>query len=99
MAYQVYFGDLTEEIQALLLTVLKLKEETETLEPGEAEMLYALRGSTTPAPVPPDEQPSRAQRQPGAGGGGRRGPSRRGSRSRGSGGGGSSGGGGGGSNN
>lgn len=82
MAYQVYFGDLTEENQALVLALLKFKEETESLEPGEAELLYALRGSSTPTPIPPEDQGSR-HRQPGGGGrpgGGRRGGSRRGGR-------------------
>ena len=62
MAYQVYFGDLTEENQALLLTLLRLKEEADALEPGEAELLYSLRGTTAPTPYPPLEEPSR-QRQ------------------------------------
>ena len=77
MAYQVYFGELKEENQALMLTILKLKEEADALEPGEAEMLYALRGSSTPTPLPPEEQSSR--QRPGGGGGGRRGSGRRGS--------------------
>jgi hypothetical protein len=79
MAYQVYFADLTEENRGLLLAVLKLKEEAGTLEPGEAERLYEIRGSETPTPLPPEEQPQRP-RQNNGGGGGRRGPSRRGPR-------------------
>lgn len=79
MAYQVYFGDLSEENQGLLLAVLKFKEEAGTLEKEEAQMLYARRGSETPTPLPPEEQPQR-HRQGGGGGGGRRGSSRRGSR-------------------
>ena len=63
MAYQVYFSNLVEENQALVLTLLRLKEEANTLEPGEAELLYELRGSTTPIPYPPAEEPVR-HRQP-----------------------------------
>ena len=77
MAYQVYFGDLSEENQGLLLAVLKFKEEAGTLEKEEAQMLYARRGSETPTPLPPEEQPQRHRQ---GGGGGRRGSSRRGSR-------------------
>ncbi len=76
MAYQVYFGDLAEENQALVLTLLKLKEEAGELEPDEAELLYKLRGSSTPTPYPPLEDPPR-QRPGGGGGGGPRRPSRR----------------------
>jgi len=79
MAYQVYFADLTEENRGLLLAVLKLKEEAGTLEPGEAPLLYGIRGSETPTPLPPEEQSPRP-RQNNGGGGGRRGPSRRGPR-------------------
>lgn len=78
MAYQVYFGDLTEENQGLLLAVLKLKEEAGTLEPDEAQVLYAIRGSDTPTPLPPEEQPQRHRQN--SNGGGRRGSSRRGPR-------------------
>ena len=63
MAYQVYFGDLTEENQALTLTLLRLKEEANALEPGEAELLYSLRGSSTPTPYPPLEEPARHRPQ------------------------------------
>ena len=59
MAYQVYFGDLTEENKALILTLLKLKEEANELEPTEAELLYELRGSATPTTYPPTEEPQR----------------------------------------
>ncbi len=76
MAYQVYFADLTEENQGLLLAVLKLKEEAGTLEPDEAQVLYAIRGSDTPTPLPPEEQPQRHRQN----NGGRRGSSRRGPR-------------------
>jgi hypothetical protein len=61
MAYQVYFADLTEENRGLVLAILTLKEEADTLEPGEAEVLYELRGSTTPAPIPPEEQAPRGR--------------------------------------
>ena len=76
MAYQVYFADLAEENQALILTLLKLKEEAGELEPDEAELLYKLRGSSTPTPYPPLEDPPR-QRPGGGGGGAPRRPSRR----------------------
>ena len=57
MAYQVYFGDLTEENRALILTLLRLKEESGRLEPGEAELLTTMRGSAEPLPPPPPESP------------------------------------------
>jgi len=69
MAYQVYFGTLVEENQALILTLLKLKEEANTLEPNEAELLYSMRGSSTPSSFPQVEEPGR-QRLSGGGGGG-----------------------------
>ncbi len=47
MAYQVFFADLAEENRALILTLLRLKDEAGTLEPAEAELLLKLRG-----PVP-----------------------------------------------
>jgi hypothetical protein len=68
MAYQVYFADLTEENRGLVLAILKLKEEADTLEPGEADVLYELRGSRTPAPIPPEESSPR-QRNGNQGGG------------------------------
>jgi hypothetical protein len=81
MAYQVYFGDLAEENQALVLAVLKFKEESGTLEEGEAELLYRLRGSSTPSVYPPLEdapqQPRQNSRPSGNGGGGGRRPSAR----------------------
>ena len=43
MAYQVYFADLTEENKALVLTLLRLKEESGRLEPGEEGLLAKLR--------------------------------------------------------
>ena len=64
MAYQVYFGDLTEENRALILTLLRLKEESGRLEPGEAELLTTMRGSAEPLPPPPPESPVRPQPQP-----------------------------------
>jgi uncharacterized membrane protein YgcG len=104
MAYQVYFAELAEENKALMLTILKLKEESDALEPGEAELLYTLRGSSTPTPLPPEAQPSRQRTGGGANrrGSGRRGGQRSSSNNGGgssNGGGGNSGGGTGGSNN
>ena len=64
MAYQVYFGNLTEENQALVLTLLRLKEESGKLEPGEAELLTTLRGSAEPLPPPPPPPPESPVRQP-----------------------------------
>ncbi len=79
MSYQVYFGDLTEENQALVLTLLKLKEEAGQLEPGEAELLFSMRGTSAPSSYPPLEDPDyRPTRQSG----GRRSPRRGGSNGR-----------------
>ena len=53
MAYQVYFANMTEENQSLLLAVLRLKEEStsvsgwpsiQKLEANETELLMRLRG-------------------------------------------------------
>ena len=53
MAYQVYFSNMTEENQSLLLAVLRLKEEStsiagwpliQNLETNEKELLMRLRG-------------------------------------------------------
>ena len=44
MAYQVYFADLTEENRSLVLALLRLKEESGKLEPGEEELLAKLAG-------------------------------------------------------
>ncbi len=102
MAYQVYFAQLEEENKALMLAILKLKEEADALEPGEAELLYGLRGSATPLALPPEVHSAR--QRSGGGGGNRRGSGRRSGggqrpQSNNSGGSGNSGGGGGGSNN
>ena len=43
MVYQIYFADLTEENRALVLTLLRLKEESGRLEPGEEELLAKMR--------------------------------------------------------
>ena len=59
MAYQVYFANLTEENKALTLALLRLKEEAGGIEPDEAKLLEALRGSPTPWPQAPDEPPTR----------------------------------------
>ena len=79
MAYQVYFGTLVEENQALILTLLKLKEEADTLEPNEAELLYSMRGSSTPSSFPQVEEPGRQRLSGGGGGNGRHSPRRGGS--------------------
>ena len=76
MSYQVYFADLAEENRALVLTLLKLKEEAGELEPDEAELLYKLRGSSTPTPYPPMEEPPRQRPGGGSSGGGGGGPRR-----------------------
>lgn len=78
MAYQVYFADLSEENRALTLTLLRLKEEAEAIEPDEAKLLEELRGSPTPWPQTIVDEPTpRPYGRGGGGGGGRRG-SRRG---------------------
>ena len=69
MAYQVYFADLTEENKALILTLLRLKEESGRLEPGEEELLAKMREEAALVPQSPFTEPeSRApfpQRQAG----------------------------------
>ena len=50
MAYQIYFADLTEENRALVLTLLRLKEESERLEPGEEELLAKVREEAAQLP-------------------------------------------------
>ena len=68
MAYQVYFADLTEENQALMLTILRLKEEGGRLEPGEAELLASLRGAgprASDAEPEPEPEPSQVPRRVG----------------------------------
>ena len=65
MAYQVYFADLTEENRALVLTLLRLKEESGKLEPGEEELLAKLRAEAALLPqsefaeAPPPQTPQR----------------------------------------
>ena len=65
MAYQVYFADLTEENKALTLTLLRLKEESGKLEPGEQELLAKMREEAALLPqspfseVPPAPSPQR----------------------------------------
>ena len=76
MSYQVYFGDLTEENQALILTLLRLKDEAGQLSPDEQVLLVQLRGTAEPTTYVTPEPP-------GPIGGGRRGgggrpPARRG---------------------
>ncbi len=76
MAYQVYFADLTEENKALTLTLLRLKEESGKLEPGEEELLAKMReeAALLPQSAFPDVPAPMPQRQAG-----RRSFSRRGS--------------------
>lgn len=76
MSYQVYFADLSEENRALMLALLRLKEEAGTLEPGETDALFKLRGGPPPERLPDVDEPPPGR--PGGGGGGGR--SRRGSR-------------------
>ena len=69
MAYQVYFADLTEENQALIFALLRLKEESGKLEPAEEELLAKIRQeallvpqaefSEIRAPAPPPRQAGR----------------------------------------
>ena len=82
MSYQVYFADLDEENQALVLALLRLKEESGKLEPGEEELLAKLRAEAALLPqaafaeLPP---PAPVQQQQQRQGGGRRSYPRRGS--------------------
>lgn len=73
MSYQVYFADLSEENNALTMTLLRLKEEAGTIEEDESKLLEKLRGSPTPWPQTVVDEPS--PRFYGRGGG-RRGPRR-----------------------
>ena len=60
MSYQVYFSGLKEENNSLILAVLNLKEEADTLELGEAHLLAELRGpdySTRPRDEPLQSTP------------------------------------------
>ncbi len=65
MAYQVYFADLTEENQSLVVTLLRLKEESGKLEPSEEELLTKLREEAAALPqsafadAPPPPTPQR----------------------------------------
>ena len=65
MTYQVYFADLTEENKALTLTLLRLKEESGRLEPGEKELLAKMREEAAALPqsafaeAPPPPTPQR----------------------------------------
>ena len=65
MAYQVYFADLTEENQSLVVTLLRLKEESGKLEPSEEELLVKLREEAAALPqsafadAPPTPMPQR----------------------------------------
>ncbi len=64
MAYQVYFADLTEENQSLILTLLRLKEESGKLEPGEEELLAKLREEAAALPQSPFAEAPQQQQQP-----------------------------------
>ncbi len=65
MAYQVYFADLTEENQSLVVTLLRLKEDSGKLEPSEEELLTKLREEAAALPesafadAPPTPMPQR----------------------------------------
>ena len=70
----IYFADLMEENKALMLALLRLKAETATLEPGEAELLDLLRSHDglpeqtqfpmeAPPAAPPVERPSPGRRR------------------------------------
>ena len=65
MAYQIYFADLTEENRALVLTLLRLKEESGRLEPGEEELLAKMReeAALLPQSAFPEVPPPLPQRQ------------------------------------
>ena len=79
MAYQVYFADLTEENKALTLTLLRLKEESGKLEPGEQELLAKMREEAAllpqsdfaeaPPPLPQRQTGRRSFSRRGAGNG------------------------------
>ena len=74
MAYQVYFADLTEENKSLVLSLLRLKEESGKLEPDEEQLLATLREAAALLPQSEYEvPPPPPMRQ----GGGRRFASRR----------------------
>ena len=51
MSYGVYFADLTEENDSLLLTLLRLKKEEGRLEQGEEELLAQMRGRAASGPA------------------------------------------------
>ena len=65
MAYQVYFADLTEDNQSLVITLLRLKEESGKLEPSEEELLAKLReeAAALPQSAFADAPPPMPQRQ------------------------------------
>ena len=54
MAYAIYIPNEEEELQALTLALLRIKEDQSALEPGEAEVLARLREradeTSTPEP-------------------------------------------------
>jgi hypothetical protein len=46
MAYTIYITNIEQELQALTLALLRIKEDKSALEPGEAEILARIRGRT-----------------------------------------------------
>lgn len=44
MAYTIYITNMEEELQALTLALLRIKEDKKALEPGEADVLARIRG-------------------------------------------------------
>ncbi len=44
MSYRIYVTDLAGEVRALLLALLRIKEERNALESGEQELLARLKG-------------------------------------------------------
>jgi hypothetical protein len=52
MAYQVYFANLTDEIQAMTFMLLRVKSEAGELEPGEQELLEKMQENLDQLPPP-----------------------------------------------
>lgn len=64
MAYQVYSADLTEENRALVLALLRLKEEAGKLEPGEDELLAKMRSDAALIPEAQSDLPASSPSSP-----------------------------------
>ena len=63
MAYQIYITDYTEGNQAMVLALLRLKEEAGKLEPEEGPLLARLKSSAIDAfPEGPQRVPPRQRR-------------------------------------